>query len=404
VNGERSDAAAKRPPSGISARQALARSESARADSDLAQKPESAPADSGLAQKRVGLSLLTLVPGISGGSETYVRELVRELGRIGRFEYRVFLPPIATDVTGAPVEIVSEYRASRSMPGRVFAMVDASIAGGRIRRRFESVDVVHFPLSVMVPRAVGRPAVTSVLDVQHELLPQFFSRAELAYRRKVYGWSVRRSNLVVTISNHSAQTLVERLELPEERVRAIHLGIDHQVFTPGEEPRSEFLLYPALGWPHKNHARLFEAFALLRRKRPELELVLASYEGSIPYGVRSLGRVPREELVELYRTAAALVFPSLYEGFGQPPLEAMACGCPVACSNAGSLPEVVGDAARLFDPGSVEEMVAAVEEVLDDPEPWRARGLERAKEFTWEKTARAHDDVYAELVATEGSG
>jgi glycosyltransferase involved in cell wall biosynthesis len=382
LNGERSGAAAKRTPLGTAAR------------------PESALADFGLAQKRVGLSLLTLVPGISGGSETYVRELVRELGRIGRFEYRVFLPPIATDVTGAPVEIVSEYRASRSMPGRVFAMVDASIAGGRIRRRFESVDVVHFPLSVMVPRAVGRPAVTSVLDVQHELLPEFFSRAELAYRRKVYGWSVRRSQLVVTISRHAAQTLVERLELPEERVRPIHLGIDHGVFTPGEDQRGEFLLYPALGWPHKNHARLFQAFAVLREKRPDLELVLTSFEGSVPDGVRSLGRVPREELVGLYRTAAALVFPSLYEGFGQPPLEAMACGCPVACSNAASLPEVVGDAARLFDPGSVEEMVAAVEEVLDDPEPWRARGLERAKEFTWEKTAHAHDAVYEELLSS----
>jgi len=336
---------------------------------------------------------------MSGGSETYVRELVRALGRIGRFEYRVFLPPIATDVTGAPVEIVSEYRASRSFPGRVLAMTDASLAGGRIRKRFESVDLVHFPLSVMVPRAAGRPAVTSVLDVQHELLPEFFSRAELAYRRKVYGWSVRRSDLVITISRHAAKALVERLGLSEERVRPIHLGIDHEFFTPGEEPRGELLLYPALGWPHKNHARLFEAFAVVRERRPGLELVLTSFEGPVPEGVRALGRVPREELVELYRTAAALVFPSLYEGFGQPPLEAMACGCPVASSNAASLPEVVGDAARLFDPTSVEDLAAAIEEVLDDPEPWRTRGFARAAEFTWEKTAKAHDDVYAELAA-----
>jgi glycosyltransferase involved in cell wall biosynthesis len=348
---------------------------------------------------RVGLSLLTLVPGISGGSETYVRELVRELGRIGRHEYRVFLPQIAADVTGLPVEIVTEYRASRSMPGRVVAMADAALAGGRIRKRFESADLVHFPLSVMVPRDAGRPAVTSVLDVQHELLPEFFSRAELAYRRRAYGWSVRRSALVITISQHAAQTLVERLELPEERVRPIHLGIDHDAFTPGQDERGSFLLYPARGWPHKNHERLFEAFATLREKRPDLELVLTAYERAVPEGVRSLGRVGRDELVGLYRTAAALVFPSLYEGFGQPPLEAMACGCPVACSNAASLPEVVGDAARLFDPASVEELAAAVDEVLDDPEPWRARGLERAKEFTWEKTARAHDDVYAELLA-----
>jgi glycosyltransferase involved in cell wall biosynthesis len=348
---------------------------------------------------RVGLSLLTLVPGISGGSETYARELVLELGRSGRHEYRAFLPRIAPDVTGVPVEIVPEYRASRSTAGRMVAMAEASVAGGRLRRRLESVDVVHFPLSVMIPRSVSRPAVTSILDVQHELLPQFFSRSELAYRRRAYGWSAKRSALVVTISHHAARTLVERLRLPEERVRPIHLGIDHEVFTPGDEPRERFLLYPALGWPHKNHERLFEAFGFLRVQYPELELVLTSYEGAVPEGVRSLGRVSREELVWLYRKAAALVFPSLYEGFGQPPLEAMACGCPVACSNAASLPEVVGDAAYLFDPLSVDAMIVAIEEVLDDPEPWRARGLERVRAFTWERTAAAHDDVYAELVA-----
>jgi glycosyltransferase involved in cell wall biosynthesis len=348
---------------------------------------------------RVGLSLLTLVPGVSGGSETYVRELVRALGRVGRFEYRAFLPSIAPDVTGVPVEIVTEYRASRSFTGRVAAMAGATVAGRSILHRFDSADVLHFPLSIMVPLVEDRPVATTVLDVQHEVLPQFFSRAELAYRRRVYGWSVRRSRLIVTISEHAARTLVERLGLEEERVRPIHLGIDHELFHPSDEAREEVLLYPARGWPHKNHERLFEAFEELRRKRPGLELVLTAYEGAVPEGVRSLGTRSREELAELYRTSAALVFPSLYEGFGQPPLEAMACGCPVACSNAASLPEVVGDAARLFDPTLTEELVAAVEEVLDDPEPWRQRGLARAAEFTWEKTAQAHDAVYEELAA-----
>jgi glycosyltransferase involved in cell wall biosynthesis len=107
--------------------------------------------------------------------------------------------------------------------------------------------------------------------------------------------------------------------------------------------------------------------------------------------------VPADELLGLYRRAAALVFPSLYEGFGQPPLEAMACGCPVACSNAASLPEVVGDAARLFDPESPEDMAAAVEAVLDNPAEWTRRGLERAQLFSWEACAHAHDEVYREL-------
>jgi glycosyltransferase involved in cell wall biosynthesis len=348
---------------------------------------------------RVGISLLTLVPGVSGGSETYVRELVRALGRVGAHEYRVFLPKIAGDVDGLPAEIVSEYRASRTMLGRVVGMTAASFRGTAIRRRFSGLDALHFPLTVMIPRVRTPPAASTVLDLQHELLPEFFSAPERAYRRAAYGWTVRRSRLVVTISQHAAETIVERLGVAPDRVRPIHLGIDHGRFTPDGTTRGEHLLYPALGWPHKNHARLFEAFAILRATHPGLGLVLTGYEGPTPTGVRALGRVSSGELVGLYRTAAALVFPSLYEGFGQPPLEAMACGCPVACSNAASLPEVCGDAARLFDPTSVEEIVDAVEDVLARPEQWSSRGLARAAAFTWEATARAHDDVYEELAA-----
>src|SRR5207245_4062454 len=128
------------------------------------------------------------------------------------------------------------------------------------------------------------------------------------------------------------------------------------------------------------------AFAAIRREQPELRLVLTGggHSGASPEGVEVRGLVSERELVDLYRRAAALVFPSLYEGFGQPPLEAMACGCPVACSNAASLPEVVGDAARLFDPESPEDMAAAVEAVLDRPEEWARRGLERAQPSAWD--------------------
>ncbi len=347
----------------------------------------------------VGLSLLTLVPDVSGGSETYVRELARALGRVGELEYRLFLPRIAADVDGLPGEVVTEYRASRTTPGRLTAMTLATVRGGRIRKRFGGLDVLHFPLSVMIPRVSSPPAVSTLLDVQHEVLPEFFSRAELAYRRRVYGWTVHRSGLVVTISQHAAGTIVERLGLPEDRVRAIHLGIDHERFRPGTEPRGEFLLYPARGWPHKNHARLFAALALLRRERPGLELVLTGYEGAVPDGVRSLGRVSQDELVRLYRTAAALVFPSLYEGFGQPPLEAMACGCPVACSDAASLPEVCGGAARLFDATSPEDIATAVDDALRRSHELSLLGLARAATFTWEATARAHDAVYREAAS-----
>jgi glycosyltransferase involved in cell wall biosynthesis len=192
--------------------------------------------------------------------------------------------------------------------------------------------------------------------------------------------------------------LEERLGLDPARVRPIHLGLDHSRFRPDPAvPREEFLLYPALPWPHKNHARLFEAFARVRSRRPGLRLVLTGWGKAAPEGVEARGRVSPDELVSLYRRAAALVFPSLYEGFGQPPLEAMACGCPVACSNAASLPEVVDDAARLFDPKSVEDMAAAIEDVLEAPEEWAKRGLERAKLFSWDECARRHEEVYREV-------
>src|SRR6185312_8915655 len=146
---------------------------------------------------------------------------------------------------------------------------------------------------------------------------------------------------------------------------------------------------------------LFEAFALLRRSRPGLRLVLTGGGTfpALPDGVEARGLVPADELVSLLRRASALVFPSLYEGFGQPPLEAMACGCPVACSDAASLPEVCGDAARAFDPDDAASMAAAVADVLDDPEPWRARGFARAAGFTWERSAELYEGVYRELLA-----
>jgi glycosyltransferase involved in cell wall biosynthesis len=344
--------------------------------------------------------MLTLVPGVVGGSETYARELCRALARVGELEYRAFVPTIAPDAAdGLPTTAVPEYRASRTMPGRIAAMTLAALASGGLRRALglAELDAIHFPLSVMLPPVDSPPAATTVLDVQHEVFPEFFSRAELAYRRRVYGWTVRKSRIVITISEHARQALIERLGLDPERVRAIHLAVDHARFRPDGRPRESFLLYPANAWPHKNHARLFEAFALVRPERPELRLVLtgAGHEGlSPPEGVESRGRVSIDELVELYRGAAALVYPSLYEGFGMPCVEAMACGCPLAASNVASLPEVCGDAAVYFEPLSVESIAEGIRDVLDRPP---AGGVERAARYTWDECARRHEAVYREL-------
>jgi len=355
----------------------------------------------------IGISLLTLKPGISGGSETYARSLTHALAQVGELEYQVFLPRSALDAgDGLPSQVARSYPASRGTLVRIAAMGLATAYPGRLRRELEleRLEAIHYPLSVMLPRVGKRlPVATSVHDLQHELFPRFFSRARLVYRRAVMGRAIARSRFVITFSDYSAQVLRERKGLAPERVRVIPHGIDHDLFTPSGEKREPFLLYPANRWPHKNHERLFEAFALLRRENPELRLVLTGslHEGKpIPDGVEVRGHVSMEELVSLYRRAACLVFPSLYEGFGQPPLEAMACGCPVAVSHVASLPEVCGDAARYFDPTSPEEIATAVSDALSHPDELVSAGIARAALFTWEECARRHEAVYRELAGS----
>ena len=349
----------------------------------------------------VGISILTLVPGEFGGSETYARGLLASLARVGELDYLVLQPPAARGVDGGlPSEVATEYLDARTVPRRLLAMSLATARPRALRRRLEDAAVVHYPFTLRIP-TVRQPSATTLLDLQHLDLPTLFSRQERAFRAVAWHRSVRGADRVIVISEFVRDRAVALLGLDPERIRVIHLGLDHDVYQPGSEERERFLLYPAKSWPHKNHARLYEAFALLRRDEPELRLVLTGggHADKLPDGVENAGLVSTAELASLYRRAAAMVFPSLYEGFGQPPLEAMACGCPVACSNVASLPEVVGDAARLFDPHDPRAIAAAVRDVLDSPAEWSARGLVRAAAFSWDEVAHKHDAVYRELGA-----
>ncbi len=348
----------------------------------------------------IGISLLTLVPGEIGGAETAARGLVAGLADVGTLEYTVFTPPAAPGAGGGLPEVaVPEYRLARTIPQRALAMALAAARPAPLRARFGRLDAIHYPLTISVPR-VAVPTAVTVYDLQHLDLPHLFSRAERLFRARTHEVSARRADAVIVNSQFVRRSVVERLGVPPERVHAIPLGIDHARLRPGGERRERFLLYPARPWRHKNHERLFEAFALLRRERPELELVLTGggHEGrAVPPGVVVKGLVSADELASLYRRAACLVFPSLYEGFGQPPLEAMACGCPVAAANIPAIAEACGDAAALFDPTEPEDIAAVVAGVLDAPERFAAAGLERAAAFTWAETARRHEAVYRTL-------
>ena len=352
---------------------------------------------------RVGISLLTLAPGDLGGSETYAAQLVRALGRVGTLDYVVFVPQRAKDMAGElrAIEVADPPAGTRG-PSRIPLMALAARRTRDVGDELEAADVVHYPLTVPIP-GTDAPTVVTLHDIQHRDLPEFFGPARRSFRRIAYDRAARAAEAVVVPSEFVRRRAFDVLGLDPTRIHVVPLAIDHAVFTPGDEEPERMLLYPARPWPHKNHPRLFEAFSALRETRPRLRLVLTGggHErlGALPEAVESLGVVTRAELAALYRRATCLVFPSLYEGFGLPPLEAMACGCPVAASNVGAMPEVCGDAAVLFDPTDIEDMTRAIVEADSRRDALRAKGFARAAQFTWDETARRHEAVYREAAA-----
>jgi glycosyltransferase involved in cell wall biosynthesis len=287
------------------------------------------------------------------------------------------------------------------------------------------LDLLHFPVTVPIPRT-RLPHVVTLHDVQHHDLPEFFPRAERELRRLTYDRAAARATAVVTPSEYARRRIVEVLGIPAERVTAIHHGIDHERFRPepGEdderllaplEIERPFVLYPANLWPHKNHERLVEAFARLRHLDVELLLTGQTYGRLDPLleharaagaRVRHLGYLDLDAMPALYRAARALAFPSLYEGFGGPPLEAMASGCPVASSTRASLAEVVGDAALALDPDSVDSIADTLERVVTDEElrsRLRAAGFVRARAFSWRSSAERHQAIYERVCATSSA-
>lgn len=293
------------------------------------------------------------------------------------------------------------------------------------------VDVFHEPFFV-APVFKRCPTVVTIYDTAFLYHPKFYNKRSVLYLGALLSGSVKRADSIIAISENTKTDILGNFKVPPDKIHVIPLGTDDAFRVLEDRGRIEevkmiygikndYILNVSLISPRKNIEGLIRAFKLIKEsKETDLKLVVAGGNGwlyedvyrearssGLDKEVIFTGHVPREHLVCLYNGAKAFVFPSLYEGFGLPLLEAMACGCPVVASRASSVPEVCGDAALFADPRDIEELADAVNRIMEDAPLRRElikKGLERVKRFSWEKMAGRTLSVYREAYASGKKG
>ncbi len=378
---------------------------------------------------RVLLDMRWMIPGQAGGLENLARAFFQRLTTLDAHNAYTAIVPARSrsdfDLRGRPnfrivsldsaaALIVREWRLLTRRVGARLRLPDWRTPDVRQLQWLKSLDVeiaYSFP-GYIHPQLFPLRHVLVVPDIQHEYLPEFFAPEALEERQRLYTQSAHHADHICAISEFTRQTLIDKFGVAAEKVTTIPLAAD-SMFSPEEREdamvlhsyrleKGEYLFFPAHTWRHKNHRAAIEALRALRDRygikstlvctgeareaQPAIEAQIA--KSGLTDQVRFLGYRPRSDLPALYRGAACVVFPSLFEGFGMPVLEAMACGCPVVCSNTTSLPEIAGDAARLVDPSDPEALATALHQVLTDADlrlNMVTRGLRRAAAFSWER-------------------
>jgi len=276
-------------------------------------------------------------------------------------------------------------------------------------------DVLHVP-GHKLPAIAPCKTVVTIHDLAFLKFPETFKPL---HRQRLVWFTrnaVRRTDRIIAISESTKRDLCELLHIRDERIDVVHHGVDHELFRPDVAPAARtapYILSVGTLQPRKNYTMLIRAFKRLCEKRPEpIELLIAGQRGWMCEEIEAeanrtprvhlLGYVSDDQLPALYTGAAVIAMPSLYEGFGLPLLEAMACGAPVVAANVSCFPEVVGNAAVMLDPTDEESWAATLSELLNDPsrrESLRRNGMARAAEFTWERTASQTLAIYRKAVA-----
>ncbi|HXI43274.1 MAG TPA: glycosyltransferase family 1 protein [Bryobacteraceae bacterium] len=361
--------------------------------------------DEDIRSLRIGVNASYLIPGRVGGTEIYLRSLLAGLAEIdSRNQYVVFtnretgtdLVPARPNFKCVPVSIRASFRPARIL----WEQIGLPLAVAR--RHLDILLNPGFTSPIVCPCAT----VTVFHDLQHKRRPELFRRFDLPFWRILLYASAHLSTHLLAISAATRDDLLRFYRIAPEKITVTLLGVDPLFFgiTRRRQPADPYVLTVSTLHPHKNVDGLMRAFAEFRKTRPEFRLIVVGLRGfstaaleklrtalGLSEAVRFTGWIPRGELYDLFAGATAFVYPSTFEGFGLPVLEALAAGIPVACSRIEPLSSLAGSAALQFDPGEPRAILDAMVRITSDID-LRARlsmeGPVRAKEFSWEKTAR----------------
>jgi glycosyltransferase involved in cell wall biosynthesis len=372
--------------------------------------PDDPPAGQGF---RIGINLSGLTLG-GGGMRQYVLQLLPWLLRLSAHRFVVFYHLQGWPSLASLLRRLSPEQRGRLELVEVHRQEDVFAHAGRF-------DVYFSPLNGFGPDLLDRPTLSTIADVQEQFFPHYFTAESLGHRAAIYPHTAHAVTTLLTISEFSRESICKAFGVPPAKVRAVHLAPNDDLVAapprwPAElgEPPGRFVFYPANLYPHKNHAALLDALALLRERGIECECVLTGRPAEpgidlnaevarrhLAGRVRWLGHVAGPTLRWLYENAVVLCFPSQFEGFGMPLVEAMLCGCPVVANPSSSVPEICGGAALLV-PASGEAYADAVAALLADPamrDELVARGRTRAQHFSArrlaEETLHAIEDAVA---------
>lgn len=278
---------------------------------------------------------------------------------------------------------------------------------------FGQADVVHLASQTFghMSKRISKPSVITCHDLMAFSNPGLFDKKSRAILSRIAIKGMERCSRIISVSGFTKEEIVKHINVDADKIEVIHSGINKNFFPRKKKRDADYIVYFGSEERRKNVGALIDAFQMLKKAHPDLKLV-KNYRNPLIWkkicsmglekDVIVTGNLTEDQMAEYYSNAMAFVYPSLFEGFGFTPLEAMSCGCPVVSSNAAAMPEILSDAAVYFNPGSAFDMAEKISMIIDDKKLSRklsGRSVSRAKKFSWEEAAKKTKKVYEEAIA-----